>query len=122
MSTGEAPAARASPASILVGVPGGQPRIHPGGVPRHSLVLVESWAGQTCPIPLVPILAPHKPSLSKDVSPPPSWLERWHLGLADQEVGFRRRTRGHELPSPASVATGSGAKSRGVCLRKGQTD
>ena len=109
MSTGEAPAARASPASILV------------GVPRHSLVLVESWAGQTCPIPPVPILAPHEPSLSNDVSPPPSWLERWHLGLADQEVGFRRRTRGHELPSLASVATGSGAKSRGICLRKGQT-
>ena len=148
MSTGEAPAARASPtsilggwfpeasptsilggwfpeaspASILVRVPGGQPCIHPGGIPGHSLVLVESWAAQTHPVPPIPILAPHEPSLSKDVSPLPSWLERWDLGLADQEVGFRRRTRGHELPSLAYVATGSGAKSRGICLRKGQTD
>lgn len=73
MSTGEAPASLASPASILVGVPG------------HSLVLVESWAAQTRPVPPVLILAPHEPSLSQDLPPSPSWLERWRLGPADQE-------------------------------------
>ena len=48
MSTGEAPAARASPASILVG---GQPRIHPGGGSRRPAPH-PSWGGsQTFPGP-----------------------------------------------------------------------
>lgn len=55
MSTGEAPAALASPASIPVGIPG------------HSLSLMESWAARTRPVPPVLILAPREPGLSKDV-------------------------------------------------------
>ena len=117
------------PASALKVLPGGsrehrrstrrsgQPCIHPGGDSRTFPEPHGELGSVDLPRPTGSDSRPSWAWPEQGRAPPPSWLERWHLGLPDQE-----ERPGPDLPSLASVATGSGAKSRGIYLLKGQPD